>query len=85
MAPLRFAFIGCGAIARLHLQALRENAHRTPTQLVAAVDVRRKSAEKLAELVEPNCRVSGRGLFKVHRAEIEHLGTKINSNENVCQ
>lgn len=61
MSCVRFAFIGCGAIARLHLKALRDNSH--PTQLVAAVDVRRRAAAKLAEMAEPNCKVSGRGLF----------------------
>ena len=64
MVCVRFAFIGCGAIARLHLRALRENAQRTPTQVVAAVDVRKESAQKLAQLADPNCRVSGRGLSK---------------------
>lgn len=56
MACVRFAFVGCGAIARLHLRALRENSHHT--ELVAAVDVRKGAAEKLAKLAEPNhCKV----------------------------
>ena len=63
MACVRFAFIGCGAIARLHLRALKENAHHT-SKLVAAVDTRRSTANKLAELTHPNqCKVGKRNLW----------------------
>ena len=62
MSRVRFAFIGCGAIARLHLKAMRESGHHT--QLVAAVDVRKQPAENLAAIAgSANCKVSGRGLF----------------------
>ena len=60
MSSVRFAFIGCGAIARLHLRALRENAHQHSSQLVAAVDTRRATASKLAQLAQPDqCKVKG--------------------------
>ena len=60
MSSVRFAFIGCGAIARLHLRALRENAHKHSSQLVAAIDTRRATAGKLAELAQPDqCKVMG--------------------------
>ena len=51
MAAVRFAFIGCGNIARFHLRALRESTHLA--EVTAAVDVRRASAEKFSTTGSP--------------------------------
>ena len=56
MAAVRFAFIGCGNIARFHLRALRESTHLA--EVTAAVDVRRESA-KFSSLLQTPCKVGG--------------------------
>lgn len=56
---LRFAFVGCGGIARFHLRALQNSQH--VTKVSAAVDVRKKNAEDFVQLL-PNsqdCKVGG--------------------------
>lgn len=64
MSSLRFAFVGCGGIARHHLKALRGCAH--PTQVVAAVDVKKENAAKFAELIpqDEDCQVRGGGAWE---------------------
>ena len=57
MAAVRFAFIGCGNIARFHLRALRESAHLA--EVTTVVDVRRESAEKFSSLLRSPCKVGG--------------------------
>ena len=57
MAAVRFAFIGCGNIARFHLRALGESMHST--EVTAAVDVSRDSAEKFSSLLQSPCEVGG--------------------------
>lgn len=65
MSAIRFAFVGCGGIARHHLAALRGCSQRT--QLVAAVDIRKENAEALVSLIprqlggKDQCQVSGWG------------------------
>lgn len=63
MAAVRFAFVGCGGIARHHLNALSGCGHAA--QVVAAVDVQRKNAEEFVRLIPKehldaaeNCQVS---------------------------
>ena len=57
MAAVRFAFIGCGNIARFHLRALRESTHLA--EVTTVVDVRRESAEKFSSLLRSPCKVGG--------------------------
>lgn len=56
-SSLRFAFVGCGGIARHHLRALR--ACGQATELVAVVDTRENNARELVKLIPremtPNC------------------------------
>ena len=63
MSALRFAFVGCGGIARHHLKALEGCSH--PTQVVAVVDTKKENAQQFRELIDSanDCQVSGRGLF----------------------
>lgn len=49
MSALRFAFVGCGGIARHHLKALRSCAH--PTRVVAVVDIKRENATEFCDLI----------------------------------
>ena len=46
---VRFAFVGCGIIARHHLGALKQSSHATA--VTAVVDVNRKRAEELLKLL----------------------------------
>jgi len=57
MAAVRFAFIGCGNIARFHLRALGESTHSA--EVTAAVDVRRDSVETFSSLLQSPCQVGG--------------------------
>lgn len=49
MSAIRFAFVGCGGIARHHLKALVGCPHAA--QVVAAVDIRPQNAEALVGLI----------------------------------
>ena len=46
---VRFAFVGCGIIARHHLGALKQSSHATA--VTAVVDVNRERAEELSRLL----------------------------------
>ena len=46
---VRFAFVGCGIIARHHLGALKQSSHATA--VTAVVDVNRERAENLLRLL----------------------------------
>ena len=46
---VRFAFVGCGTIARHHLGALKQSSHATV--VTAVVDVNQERAEKLLKLL----------------------------------
>ena len=46
---VRFAFVGCGTIARHHLGALKQSSHATA--VTAVVDVNRERAESLLRLL----------------------------------
>ena len=46
---VRFAFVGCGTIARHHLGALKQSSHATA--VTAVVDVNRERAEELSRLI----------------------------------
>lgn len=64
MAAVRFAFIGCGNIARFHLRALRESTYLA--EVTTVVDVRRESAEKFSSLLQAPCKVGGANGRLVH-------------------
>ena len=64
--PVRFALVGCGGIARHHLQALRSCAEAT--RVVAVVDTKPENATQLAGLIPKeqsagHCQVGGACLF----------------------
>lgn len=46
---VRFAFLGCGLIARHHLRALQESRHSA--EVVAVVDSNRRYAEEFVKLL----------------------------------
>ena len=46
---VRFAFIGCGTIARHHLGALKQSSHATA--VTAVVDMNRERADELLRLL----------------------------------
>lgn len=61
-SAVRFAFVGCGGIARHHLRALRGTGHAA--QIAAVVDVKRDNAEEFAKLIPEeqstaDCQVGG--------------------------
>ena len=51
-SSLRFAFVGCGGIARHHLRALGASGHAA--QLAAVVDTRENNAREFIKLVPKN-------------------------------
>ena len=54
---LRFAFVGCGLVARHHLKALQACSHKA--HVCAAVDIRKESAVEFAASLHKSteCRV----------------------------
>lgn len=58
---LRFAFVGCGGIARHHLKALQGCGQAA--QVVAAVDTRKDNAEAFASIMPGHCQVRWAGLL----------------------
>ena len=64
---VRFAFVGCGGIARHHLRAVQECGHAS--QVAAVVDTRINNAEQFLQLLpgtqQKQCQV-GRGSFRLH-------------------